>query len=69
MLQLKLAQEVHAKFIAGNFVVKETAGSLNISIMAGFFFNESGTNADLGDKRITRDEADVKKTCLTNSTI
>ena len=29
--------------------------------MAGFFFTESGTHADLGDNRITRDEADVKK--------
>ena len=38
-------------------MVKETAGSINISKMAGFFSNESDTHADLGNKRITRDEA------------
>ena len=31
------------------------------SKMAGIYFNESGTHADLGDKRIARDEVDVKK--------
>ena len=58
---IELAQEVHAEFITGNFVVKGTAGSLNISKMAGNSFNESGTHADLGDKRIARGEAGVKK--------
>ena len=47
---------MHAEFIAGNFVVKEIAGSLDISKMAGISFNESGTHTDLGDKRIARDE-------------
>ena len=29
--------------------------------MAGISFNESGTHAEFGDKRIARDEADVRK--------